>query len=78
MWGCNPDCRLMIEESENRLEPTLTILEQAKLHQLERGINNEGFEPYYVSLGVTHSAIITSNYFDFYGFRKWRSFHWRV
>ena len=30
MWGCNPDCRLMIEDNENQLEPTLTILEQAK------------------------------------------------
>ena len=27
MWGCNPDCRLMIEENENRLEPCVTILE---------------------------------------------------
>jgi alpha-tubulin suppressor-like RCC1 family protein len=27
MWGCNPDCRLMIEEYENKLVPNLTILE---------------------------------------------------
>ena len=61
MWGCNPDCRLMIEDNENKLVPSLTILEQAKIHQQEKGnqFQAEGFEPYFVSLGVTHSAVIT-------------------
>jgi hypothetical protein len=30
MWGSNPDCRLMIEDNENKILPSLTILEQAK------------------------------------------------
>eukprot|EP00347_Sterkiella_histriomuscorum_P016506 403352920 len=61
LWGCNPDCRLMIEENENQLLPTLTILEQAKMKNYERGdqLKLEGLEPCYLSLGVTHTAIVT-------------------
>ena len=27
LWGCNPDCRLMIEDNQNMLEPTLTHID---------------------------------------------------
>jgi alpha-tubulin suppressor-like RCC1 family protein len=61
MWGCNPDCRLMVEDSENQNKPTLTILEQVKLNALKNHELAEAYEPYCVSLGVTHSAVITRN-----------------
>jgi hypothetical protein len=48
----------MIEENENRLTPSLTLLENLKHHNKDR---IEAYEPYYLSLGVTHSAIITRN-----------------
>lgn len=48
----------MIEENENRLVPTLTVLEKLKHHNKEKA---ELYEPYYLSLGVTHSALITRN-----------------
>ena len=35
LWGANPDHRLMQEDTESRLEPALTILEQVKA-ELER------------------------------------------
>lgn len=57
MWGCNPDFRLMIEENENHLTPSLTLLEKAKNHKSQKA--NEGLEPVWLSLGVTHSAVIT-------------------
>lgn len=56
MWGCNPDCRLMIEDAENRSTPALTLLEN-----LKRNADSEHFEPFHVSLGVTHSAVVTRN-----------------
>jgi alpha-tubulin suppressor-like RCC1 family protein len=55
MWGSNPDARLMIERSENVLEPTLTLMSQLK---------NEDptmFSVKHLSLGVTHSAVISSS-----------------
>lgn len=53
----------MIEENDNRLLPSLTILEQAKLHQLEKNEYHraEALEPCFLSLGVTHTAVITRN-----------------
>jgi len=59
MWGCNPDSRLMIEDNENRVLPSLTILEQAKEHFQEKEGTGELYEPFSLSLGVTHSAIVT-------------------
>ncbi|CDW87540.1 kinesin motor domain containing protein [Stylonychia lemnae] len=61
MWGCNPDSRLMIDDNENQLLPTQTILESAKQNFLNKGdhIKAEGLEPCSLSLGVTHSAVIT-------------------
>lgn len=35
LWGANPDHRLMQEDTESRVEPSLTILEQVKV-ELER------------------------------------------
>lgn len=53
MWGCNPDARLMIPDTENKLVPSLTLLHE--LHKEEP----EQFEAVAVALGVTHSACIT-------------------
>ena len=53
MWGSNPDSRLMIEKSDNILEPSLTLMSQLKNE------NSELFSAKYVSLGVSHSAVIT-------------------
>lgn len=39
LWGCNPDCRLMIEENQNMLEPTLTLIDNLQG-------NAEMMEPY--------------------------------
>ncbi len=54
MWGSNPDCRLMTEDNENKYTPSLTLLEKLRNE-------NEGYEPCYVGLGVTHTAVITRN-----------------
>lgn len=60
MWGSNSDCRLLIDENENRFIPTLTLLEKLKdAAQTNTPITGEAYEPVYVSLGVTHSAVIT-------------------
>ena len=55
MWGSNPDSRLMIEKSDNILEPSLTLMSQLKQE------NSDLFSVKHVSLGVTHSAVITSS-----------------
>ena len=57
MWGCNPDCRLMIEDAENRSIPSLTLLENLKRNSAD----SEQYEPFHISLGVTHSAVVTRN-----------------
>jgi hypothetical protein len=44
----------MIEENENKFVPSLTLIEKLQMQ-------SDDFEPYYISLGVTHSAIITRN-----------------
>jgi|LauGreDrversion4_2_1035121.scaffolds.fasta_scaffold239832_2 alpha-tubulin suppressor-like RCC1 family protein len=54
MWGANSDCRLMSEENENRLVPSLTLIEKLQLQ-------SDDYEPYQLALGVTHSALITRN-----------------
>jgi len=51
----------MIEDNENKNVPSLTILEQFKLHYEGNGEDGQSFEPFMVSLGVTHSAVITRN-----------------
>jgi alpha-tubulin suppressor-like RCC1 family protein len=55
MWGANSDCRLMTDENENKFVPSLT-----KLEKLQKNDENL-YEPYILSLGVTHSAVITRN-----------------
>ncbi len=52
MWGSNPDCRLMTEENENKYLPSITLLENLRQDQ-------EGNEPCFLALGVTHSSVIT-------------------
>ena len=47
----------MIEDGENRSVPSLTLLENLKINSG----NREHYEPFHVSLGVTHSAIVTRN-----------------
>ena len=51
----------MIDENENKSLPSLTLLEEIKLRQIDKGDNfrGESLEPCYLSLGVTHSAVIT-------------------
>jgi alpha-tubulin suppressor-like RCC1 family protein len=51
-WGANSDHRLMTEDSESRFTPSLTVLEKMK-DRLESN------EPWSLSLGVTHSAVVT-------------------
>jgi alpha-tubulin suppressor-like RCC1 family protein len=51
MWGANSDFRLMTEDNQNRYLPSLTMMEKIK--------EEEQVEPCYLSLGVTHSAVIT-------------------
>lgn len=53
MWGSNLDSRLMIEKSDNILEPCLTLMCQLRKEDPAM------FSIRKVSLGVTHSAVIT-------------------
>jgi len=53
MWGSNSDCRLMTEENENKYLPSLTLLEKLRIR------DQDSYEPCFLSLGVTHSALIT-------------------
>ena len=39
MWGANSDCRLMIEENENKFVPSLTLIEKLQMQ-------SDDFEPY--------------------------------
>jgi len=55
MWGSNPDARLMMERSENVLEPSLTLMSQLKFE------DSNMFSVETISLGVTHSAVITNS-----------------
>ena len=50
----------MIEDNENRLAPTLTLLDRVRKVEASKSREaSEAYEPFYLSLGVTHSAIIT-------------------
>lgn len=59
MWGANQDCRLLIDEHESKFLPTFTLLEKLKEAAEAQGSTPEAYEPIYVSLGVTHSGVIT-------------------
>ena len=61
MWGCNPDCRLMVEDNENRILPSLTLFSSMRTHALQKHRVTDPTEPCYLSLGVTHTAVITRN-----------------
>lgn len=83
MWGCNPDCRLMIQDRENKLmyslhnlyfRPTLTILSEKRFTNDK---NATRYEALGLSLGVTHTAVITSTFY-FVKFRKRRAVLCRV
>lgn len=60
-WGNNSDHRLMLEDKETRLTPSLTILEQVKQQLIEQGRNELSLnvEPCYLSLGLSHTAVVT-------------------
>ena len=45
----------MIDENENKFVPCLTMLEKLQKNE------ETSYEPYFLSLGVTHSAVITRN-----------------
>lgn len=53
MWGSNPDCRLMIETEENSLIPAQTLMSELRKE------DPDAFEVMTLSLGVTHSVVIT-------------------
>ena len=52
-WGCNTDSRLIIETSENVQVPRLTLMSELKKE------DTESFYAMKISLGVSHTAIIT-------------------
>ena len=60
-WGNNSDHRLMLEDKETRLAPSLTILEQVKQQLIEQDRNELSLnvEPCYLSLGLSHTAVVT-------------------
>lgn len=53
MWGCNTDSRLIVETNENVTLPTLTLMAELKKE------DPDSFYALKLSLGVTHSAVIT-------------------
>ena len=55
MWGSNSDARLILEKSDNILEPSLTLMSQLRKEDPQM------FSVIEVSLGVTHSAVITAS-----------------
>jgi alpha-tubulin suppressor-like RCC1 family protein len=55
MWGLNPDSRLMIEGSDAILSPSLTLMAELRKE------NPEAFEGKMISLGVTHSGVVTNS-----------------
>lgn len=61
LWGNNSDNRLMLEDKESRLVPSLTILEQVKQQLIEQNRHELSLnvEPRYLSLGFTHTAVLT-------------------
>jgi alpha-tubulin suppressor-like RCC1 family protein len=61
LWGANQDHRLMLEDKQSRSIPTLSILEQVKQQLIEQGRNELSLnvEPCYVSLGFSHTAVVT-------------------
>ena len=53
MWGLNPDSWLMIEGPESISVPTLTLMTELRKE------DKQSFYAVSVSLGVTHSGVIT-------------------
>lgn len=53
MWGLNPDSRLMIEGPESIVLPSLTLMAELRKE------DPESFEAVNLSLGVTHSGVVT-------------------
>ena len=53
MWGWNPDSRLMVESSECVTIPALTLMSELKKE------DPDAFRIHKISLGVTHSGVIT-------------------
>lgn len=51
----------MVEDCENRSEPTLTLLETLKRKAIARKETPDAYEPFSISLGVTHTAVVTRN-----------------
>lgn len=56
----------MTEDNETKFTPSLTLLEKLRLARLSMldspdSSEAEAYEPCYLSLGVTHSAVITRN-----------------
>jgi len=51
----------MLEDKETRFIPSLTILEQVKQQLVEQGRDelSLNIEPCYLSLGFTHTAVLT-------------------
>lgn len=51
----------MLEDKESRLVPSLTILEQVKQQLIEQNRHELSLnvEPRYLSLGFTHTAVLT-------------------
>lgn len=49
----------MIDENDNKFQPTLTLLEKLRDAADCQGSTPEAYEPIYLSLGVTHSGVIT-------------------
>ncbi len=55
MWGLNPDSRLMVEGPESVDSPSLTLMSELRKE------DPKAFEIKKISLGVTHSGVITSS-----------------
>ena len=53
MWGWNPDSRLMLESSECVTSPCLTLMSELKKE------DPEAFKVRKISLGVTHSGVVS-------------------
>jgi alpha-tubulin suppressor-like RCC1 family protein len=55
MWGLNPDSRLMIEGPETVTTPSLTLMAELRKEDVF------SFEAVQISLGVTHSGVVTKS-----------------
>jgi alpha-tubulin suppressor-like RCC1 family protein len=53
MWGCNTDCRLFLESSDNIYVPSATLMAELKRE------DPDSFYVVKISLGTSHSAVIT-------------------